>query len=254
VRAVALPHEHGGWGLTLEPVLLGLLVAPSAAGVALGAAAVAAFLVRAPLKVVGVDCWRHRRLPRTTLAAQVAAIELAVLAALVMVTVRGAGPGWWAPLAVAAPLVAVEAAYDVRSRSRRLVPELCGAIGIASVAAAIARAGEASWTISIGLWLVLAARAVASVPFARAQVLRAKGRRIGTASVDLAQVAAVAIAAAGWVAGAVPGAAFVAVAAVALGQTAWLRLRPPPVVVVGVTQLAVGLAIVGVTAAAIRLG
>ena len=24
-RAVAMPSEHGGWGLTLEPVLLGLL-------------------------------------------------------------------------------------------------------------------------------------------------------------------------------------------------------------------------------------
>ena len=26
LRTVALPSEHGGWGLTLEPVLLGLLV------------------------------------------------------------------------------------------------------------------------------------------------------------------------------------------------------------------------------------
>lgn len=27
LRAVAIPTEHGGWSLTLEPVLLGLLVA-----------------------------------------------------------------------------------------------------------------------------------------------------------------------------------------------------------------------------------
>ena len=38
-RVVALPDEHGGWGLTAEPVLLGLLVAPSWAGLAIGAAA-----------------------------------------------------------------------------------------------------------------------------------------------------------------------------------------------------------------------
>ncbi|VAV92581.1 Putative membrane-spanning protein, partial [hydrothermal vent metagenome] len=28
VRSIALPTEHGGWGFTLEPILLGLLVAP----------------------------------------------------------------------------------------------------------------------------------------------------------------------------------------------------------------------------------
>ena len=39
LRAVAVPSEHGGWGLTAEPVLLGLIVAPSAAGACLGAAA-----------------------------------------------------------------------------------------------------------------------------------------------------------------------------------------------------------------------
>ena len=36
-RTVVTPTEHGGWGLTLEPALLGLLIAPSAAGAAIGA-------------------------------------------------------------------------------------------------------------------------------------------------------------------------------------------------------------------------
>src|SRR5665213_893101 len=42
LRAVAMPTEHGGWGLTAEPVLLGLIVAPSIAGGAIGAAAIVA--------------------------------------------------------------------------------------------------------------------------------------------------------------------------------------------------------------------
>ena len=33
LRTVALPVEHGGWGISLEPVVLGLLVAPSASGI-----------------------------------------------------------------------------------------------------------------------------------------------------------------------------------------------------------------------------
>jgi hypothetical protein len=36
VRLVALPAEHGGWGLLLEPIALGLAVAPSLAGTFLG--------------------------------------------------------------------------------------------------------------------------------------------------------------------------------------------------------------------------
>ncbi|NND04465.1 MAG: hypothetical protein HKN91_16945, partial [Acidimicrobiia bacterium] len=36
LRAVAVPTEHGGWSLTLEPVILGLIVAPTGSGVALG--------------------------------------------------------------------------------------------------------------------------------------------------------------------------------------------------------------------------
>jgi hypothetical protein len=74
---VALPSEHGGWSLTLEPVALGLLVAPSWPGLALGAAALVAFVARTPLKVVLVDRWRHRWLARTRLASLQATAELA---------------------------------------------------------------------------------------------------------------------------------------------------------------------------------
>ncbi|HDL49896.1 MAG TPA: prenyltransferase, partial [Actinobacteria bacterium] len=39
LRSVAMPTEHGGWGFTLEPIILGLLVAPSPAGWEIAAAA-----------------------------------------------------------------------------------------------------------------------------------------------------------------------------------------------------------------------
>ena len=64
-RTVAMPTEHGGWGLTLEPVLLGLIVAWSGAGAALGVAAFAAFLLRTPAKLVAVDIRRDRWLDRS---------------------------------------------------------------------------------------------------------------------------------------------------------------------------------------------
>lgn len=122
---------------------------------------------------------------------------------------------------------------------------------MAHVRPAFARTGGAAWSLSVGLWVVLAARSVASIPFARAQVQRIKRRPISRAGVDLAQATGLAIVAAGRAAGAVPTAAMAGVAILAVGQAAWVRLRPPPVVV-GVTQLIAGIAVALATASAIR--
>jgi hypothetical protein len=57
-----------------------------------------------------------------------------------------------------------------------------------------------------------------------------------------------------WAAGAVPLTGLCALGAVAALQGVALRLRPPPVVVLGVAQLAVGVGVVCATAAAVRFG
>ncbi len=145
-----IPSEHGGWGLTVEPALLGLLVAPSIAGGALAVAAFLAFLVRTPLKVVLVDRRRHRGSDRDRLARRVVAVELAVLTAMVVVAFARADADWLVPLAVALPLFAIELWFDARSRGRRLTPELCGAIGISAVAAAIVLAGGEGHVLAFG--------------------------------------------------------------------------------------------------------
>lgn len=50
-RSLVLPREHGSWSLALEPLALGLLVAPTRAGAWLALAGAAAFLSRRPLKL-----------------------------------------------------------------------------------------------------------------------------------------------------------------------------------------------------------
>jgi hypothetical protein len=50
-RSLVLPREHGSWSLALEPVALGLLVAPSRAGMWLALAVLAGFFTRRPLKL-----------------------------------------------------------------------------------------------------------------------------------------------------------------------------------------------------------
>ncbi|MFQ5556266.1 MAG: YwiC-like family protein [Acidimicrobiales bacterium] len=248
---MGLPREHGGWSLTLEPVVLGMLVSASVAGVALAVAAVLAFLARTPLRVVLVDHRRRRRLDRTMLAARLAGVEGAIL--LVCIAVAGlaaSDPFWW-PLVVAAPLVLVELGYDMRSRGRRLVPELSGAVGIGSAAAAIVVAGGGEATVALALWWVVAARAAASLPFVRLQLERAKGRPHRMWTSDLAQVLTVVAIVPGWLVGPVPGAAVVAVGVLAAVQLVLVRMPAPVAAVVGAQQVVLGLGVVVTTALAV---
>jgi hypothetical protein len=224
-------------------VLLGLLITPSMAGAAIGIAALAAFVARTPLKVVLVDRWRGRTLPRTRLAAQVAAVEIVAVTGLLVVGIVAGGAGCWIPLAAALPAIAVELWFDMRSRSRRLVPELAGTIGIGSVAAAIVLAGGGATVTAIGAWLVVAARAVASLPFVRFQLRRAKGQPHRRWAQDLAQLAAPAVALPAAASGVLSGPAAAALCGLAGMQLALARIPPPRAAIVGVQQLFFGLAV-----------
>lgn len=253
IRAVAMPSEHGGWGLTIEPGLLGLLVAPSIAGACLALAALVLFVLRTPLELALVDRRRHRRLPRTRLAKRVAAVEAVVLAALVVAAAVTAADGrWWIPAVAAAPLVAVELAYDIRSRRRRLVPELTGAVAIASVAAAVVIAGDGDPLLAVGLWLILTARVTTSIPHVRAQIARLHDRNWQPRLTNITDLAAVAIAA---VAVAFDGRIVVgAVVLVAIVVFQRIRRRLPvaPVKVIGIGQMLIGLALVVATAVGVN--
>lgn len=251
-RAVAMPTEHGGWGLTLEPVLLGLLVAFSWSGLAIGLAAFLAFLVRTPLKLALVDRRRGRSLPRTRLATRVAAAELVAVGALGLVALRSAGADWLVPVLIAVPLVALELWFDIRSRGRRLAPELAGSIGITSVVAAITVAGGGGWKLAIAAWLLLAARAVASIPFVRTQIARTRRGTIPLGATSVFQLAAatLALAAVGVDSRVLLGA--LAVVALAIAQAVAIRRTHIPVAqVIGLRQMAAGLLVVAATAVSV---
>ena len=257
-RAVVVPREHGGWGLTLEPVVLGLLVAPSLAGAAIGAAAVLAFVAHTPLRVVLVDHHHHRVLARTTLARRVAIGEFAVILTLLGVAaILAAGP-FWVPLIAALPLIGVELWFDLRSRSRRLAPELAGTIGIGSVAAAIVLASNGSpplaAALAAGLWVVIGARAVASIPFVRLQLQRAKNQPYRRSTSDVAQAVALLLVIAAWLPGWLPAAAVIVIGALGIAQIVLARTPPLRAVLVGAQQVVFGLAVVIVTAVAVRAG
>lgn len=248
-----VPAEHGGWGLTFEAVLLGLLVRSSGAGMAVGAAAVLAFLCRTPLKLAVVDRRRHRRLERSALAERVAGVELVLLAGAVVVAALYGQRWWWAPLAATIPFFGVELSYDVRSRGRHLVPELSGAVGMGGVAAAIGLAGGLGARWAVGLWVVLAARAIAAVPYARTQVRRLKHQEDRRRLADLTQLAGVAVMLVGWAARLCPWPAVVVIAGMSAWDLAAMRAPVHSAKRVGMLQMAAGLVVVAVTATGVLL-
>ncbi len=250
-----VPAEHGGWGLTFEAVLLGLLVRPSGAGAAVGGAALLAFVARTPLKLAGVDHRRHRRLDRTVLAERVAAAELSLLSVAVALAVLYGRGWWWVPLAAAIPFFGLELSFDVRSRGRRLTPELSGAVGMGAVAAAaIGSAGGLEARLAVGLWVVLASRAVAAVPFARTQVRRLKSQPDQRRVADSAQMATVVVVLAGWAIGLLAWPAVIAVAGLAVWNAAAMRCRVRSAEQIGVSQMLAGLVVVAAAATGVLVG
>jgi hypothetical protein len=253
LRAVAVPTEHGGWGLTGEPILLGLLVAPSVAGLAIGLAALLAFVARTPLRVVLVDRHRHRHLERTRLAVRVLTVEIltiATLAALAVVTADA--PFWW-PALVVAPLVAIELWFDQRSRSRRLIPELAGAVGISAVTAMVVLAAGGDPLLAAGAAAVPAARAVTSIVHVRDQIARLHLRPVRPRAGVVADVIAVVVATGAVVVDHRLAAGALAVAAVIVWQRLGARRPVPAAKILGLRQLALGLAVVVATAAGVHL-
>jgi hypothetical protein len=194
IRTVALPTEHGGWGLTLEPVALGLLVAPSLTGAFLALAAVAAFLARHPLKIVAGDRRRRqRRFPRTALAEKFALLySLIAAASFVGALLTAADHKFLYVVAFAAPFAAVQLYFDGVGHSRKLLPELAGSIAMAATAACVALA--AGWTLAPALALsaVLAARFLPSIIYVRAMLTRLHGKTVAPLPPIIAHVAGLA--------------------------------------------------------------
>ena len=185
--------------------------------------------------------------PALHLAARVAAAELVLLILVAVLAERLVGWDWMIPAAIAAPLIGIQLWFDMRSRSRRLLPELCGAVGIAATAASLGLAGGTSTRLAIALWLILAARAVASIPFVRTQIRRLHHVSVPTAASDLAQVVGLAVAVLAVVSTPAVAAGAGAVAALTLAQLAWTRRPPIPAKTLGLRQVAVGIALVVIT-------
>lgn len=218
-RSLVLPREHGSWSLALEPVALGLLVAPSRAGAWLALAIVAGFFTRRPLKLaVTLPSTDPRRAAAGRWTLLFSGLALAALLASAGVNVpikqqTGSGLAALWPLLLAAPLGATFLWFDLRGEMREAEAEIAGSAAFALVPATFATL--AGWDAAPALVLagLMLARSVPTVLTVRTYLRRAKGQP----------------------ATALPGFASAGFALLAIGALAALRLVP---------WTAVGLAVV----------
>jgi YwiC-like protein len=190
LRSIALPVEHGGWGLLAEPLLVGLALSPTPAGLGFTLAALGAFLARHPLKLVLADRQRGARYPRTAIAERIAAVYGVVALTGALVACASAPWSVWWPVLAAAPLGAAQLWFDSRHQGRRLVPELLGGTALGSTAAAISLSGGWPAPVAGTVWALMAFKAVTSVLYVRARLRLDRGQPAGVEAAMAAQTVA----------------------------------------------------------------
>jgi hypothetical protein len=169
-RSVALPAEHGGWGWLFSPILLGLLVVPSAAGFFLALLDIVVYLARTPLKIVWKDTQRGRRYARTAAALKVLFLYAILAVFSLTAALILAGPLPLVPLFLVLPLAAVVLYYDLLSTSRKLLPELVAPIVLSAIVAAMALADGWAWPQTLAIWSIPLMHAIPAVLFVRARL------------------------------------------------------------------------------------
>jgi hypothetical protein len=243
LRGIALPAEHGGWGLLLEPIVLGLVLAPSVAGAGFALAATGAFLARHPLKLLLSDLRRGVRFPRTPYVEAFCLLYVACGLAALAVAIATARTSFWPPVLLSVPVGLAQLAYDASNRGRNAAAELAGAVAVSATAPAIVMAAGWSWLAASALWALIAGRAVASVLYVRARLRIDRALRPSLLPTWAAHLAALGLAVLLIVLGLAPRLA--AVAFLVLLVRAWLGLsrwrRPTRPQTIGIREMAFGL-------------
>ena len=260
LRRVLVPAEHGSWGFLAEPLLLGLAVAPTGAGLLVAVAVVAAFLGRQPLKLVWTDRRKGRRYPRTVAAERALALMGIVATASGATALALAGPSLLLPLVLATPAAALALASDLANRGRSWPAELAAPAALTATATSVALAGGWAHAPAFALWGVLLCRALPSVLYVRARLRLERGTgdsaRGSTAVALIAQAAGLLAAFSLAVRGPASWLAVLAVGGLGLRAAVGLSPLRRPVTArrVGLTEIAYGLVFVAAVAAGFHAG
>jgi len=189
-RQIALPTEHGGWGLLFESLIAGLAIALSPAAPWIALMTVGAFLTRQPLRIFILDRMGMRVKERSIAALKFIGLFSSIFfigAAGTLYTIHIAA---LTPFLLIVPLAAMQMYWDVNRKSRELIPELSGAISMSSSIAVIALAAGMSSTTAAALWILFVSRGIPSILYVRERLKLEKGKHFSRSLPTIAHIAA----------------------------------------------------------------
>lgn len=253
IRSVAIPAEHGGWGFLCEPLILGLLMAPSLPGIGLVLMMAAVFLVHQPLKMVVKDRSKGRVYERTRLAQQFLIIY-GVIGAVGFGIAWLSAPSlvWIIPLLTAAPFAALQLTYELRNDGRKVTSEIVGALVLAASAPALLLAAGHPPLLAVLAWGVLALRIIPAIVYVRARLRLIHGKPVRRQLAILLHLASVGIGLLLGMSALANGAIMLATGVLLVRAIYGLYFSPPVAAkVVGFQELFFGIAFAAVCAVAL---
>lgn len=169
LKPIALPTEHGGWSFILEPLLLGLAVAPSWTALLVAVGSLSVFLFRQPIRIVWNDFSAGRNTGRTHAALVFGGIYF-VVASTCLSAAIAEDPRVAIPLIAGIPFGVAVLLLDSRKQSRSLTAEILGPVALGSTGAAVAIGGGMSVAMGAVIWGLILARALPAILYVRARL------------------------------------------------------------------------------------
>jgi hypothetical protein len=162
IMRVAMPAEHGGWSFLVEPIALGILVAPRLISLVIAGFYLSAFFLYQPLRPLWADISKARVTPRghTALYAVMFFGGVALVCLVVMLMTE-----WRViiPLMIFAVLGATQFIWSARAGQRTLLREFIAAAAVATSVMAMAVAANTSYVFVGLLWLIMLSRAASTL-------------------------------------------------------------------------------------------
>ncbi|MGB2912234.1 MAG: YwiC-like family protein [Pyrinomonadaceae bacterium] len=190
VRQVALPTEHGGWAFLFEPLVVGLAIAFSTGAPWIAGLTIGAFLTRQPLKVLIADRFGMRNRTRASLAFRFLLCYGAIFSIGLAGTLLSVGAQSLLPFIGVLPLAVFQIYIDASRQSRKLIPELTGAVVMSASIAAIGLSANMPLVNAAALWAIFASRSLSSILYVRERLRLEKGKHYSRMIPTLAHIAA----------------------------------------------------------------
>lgn len=189
-RQIALPTEHGGWGLLFESLIAGLAIAFSPAAPWIALMTVGAFLTRQPLRIFILDRIGMRVKGRSVAAIKFVSLFSAIFFAGAVGTLYTIHIPALTPFLLIVPFAAMQLYWDVNRKSRDLIAELSGAVSMSSSIAVIALAAGIFWPVAVALWILFVSRGIPSILYVRERLKLEKGKDFSRGIPTIAHMAA----------------------------------------------------------------